>query len=298
MGDKCNRDNNWCRTFYWDRGGAKWPRFGTTPHKFLTKIHSKCKADSWVYPQGVREWGEWSENPKNNKWGGTTYNWVSTDIDVFKQVSDDSASASTCAASNAKSATTKAKQDLTYGLDWISVGTLPPAGGILVQRDDTLDKATEALMGSNPLETALLKQESFSMQEWNAMFPKDTRPADIFFGSQNPFTRYSYIKIGTKYFQPRSLGLAWERVMERPLCDEETNIGRLQDELRKKIQDDVDQAIGASLSGSLLTKAYVISAAPYGGAISGWDANKTFIDVRVLRQVRDVDKRLLEVHEP
>ena len=55
MGDKCNRDNNWCRTFYWDRGGAKWPRFGTTPHKFLTKIHSKCKADSWVYPQGVRE---------------------------------------------------------------------------------------------------------------------------------------------------------------------------------------------------------------------------------------------------
>ena len=48
------------------------------------------------------------------------------------------------------------------------------------------------------------------------------------------------------------------------------------------IQADVDQASQAVLSdGSLLTKAYSISAAPYGGAIDEWEATKTFIDVRV-----------------
>ena len=87
---------------------------------------------------------------------------------VPAQVSDDSASASTCAASNAKSATTKAKQDLTYGLHWIKVDSAP-VGGTLLKIDDTLNETTKALMGSNPLETALLKQESFSTDDWNAV---------------------------------------------------------------------------------------------------------------------------------
>ena len=87
---------------------------------------------------------------------------------VPAQVNDDSASAATCAASDAKSATTKAKQDLTYGLDWIRVDSLP-VGGTLLKIDNNLDAKTQALMGSNPLETALLKQERFSTNDWNAV---------------------------------------------------------------------------------------------------------------------------------